>query len=142
MTLEQQTAGLDDESLNFVLQTLKTVAERKLDAETRLRLDAEDTFPAELMQELLGPEVGLHLLFLPEDVGGLGGGGRDLFRDPVDRPRDLLAGSALLLARGRQKARQRRCCSLGVWRIRLRSRALLADLLATPQTHEACGARG
>ena len=97
MTLQQQTAGLDDESLDFVLQTLKTVAERKLDAETRLRLDAEDTFPTELMQELLGPEVGLHLLFLPEDVGGLGGGGRDLLRVSEEMARiDLGVATAFL----------------------------------------------
>jgi len=97
MTLEQQTTGLDDESLDFVLQTLKTVADRKLDAETRLRLDAEDTFPTELMQELLGPEVGLHLLFLPEDVGGLGGGGRDLLRVSEEMARiDLGVATAFL----------------------------------------------
>ncbi|MCK5379690.1 MAG: acyl-CoA dehydrogenase family protein, partial [Acidobacteria bacterium] len=97
MTIEQQTIGLDDESLDFVLQTLKTVAERKLDAETRLRLDAEDTFPTELMQELLGPEVGLHLLFLPEDVGGLGGGGRDLLRVSEEMARiDLGVATAFL----------------------------------------------
>ena len=97
MTLEQQTTGLDDESLDFVLQTLKTVAQRKLDAETRLRLDAEDTFPHDLMQELLGPEVGLHLLFLPEDVGGLGGGGRDLLRVSEEMARiDLGVATAFL----------------------------------------------
>ncbi len=97
MTLEQQTLGLDDESLDFVLQTLKTIAERKLDAETRMRLDEEDTFPSELMQELLGPEVGLHLLFLPEDVGGLGGGGRDLLRVSEEMARiDLGVATAFL----------------------------------------------
>lgn len=97
MSLEHQTAGLDDESLDFVLQTLKTVSERKLDSETRLRLDAEDTFPLELVQELLGPEVGLHLLFLPENVGGLGGGGRDLLRVSEEMARiDLGVATAFL----------------------------------------------
>lgn len=97
MTLEQQMNGLDDESLDFVLQTLQTVAERKLDAETRLRLDKDDIFPAELMRELLGPEVGLHLLFLPEDVGGLGGGGRDLLRVSEEMARiDLGVATAFL----------------------------------------------
>ncbi|PWB72974.1 MAG: acyl-CoA dehydrogenase, partial [Holophagae bacterium] len=76
----RQRAGLDDDTLGIVLQTLKTVGERRLDRQTRLRLDEEDHFPSELVQELLGPDVGLHLLFLPEEVGGLGGGGRDLFR--------------------------------------------------------------
>jgi alkylation response protein AidB-like acyl-CoA dehydrogenase len=76
----REPSGLDDESLDIVLQTLKTVTERRLDKATRLALDEGDEFPVELVNELLGPELGLHLLFLPEDVGGLGGGGRDLFR--------------------------------------------------------------
>jgi alkylation response protein AidB-like acyl-CoA dehydrogenase len=92
-----QRAGLDDDTLASVLQTLKTVSERRLDRRTRLRLDEEDRFPSELMQELLGPEVGLHLLFLPEEVGGLGGGGRDLFRVSEEMARiDLGVATAFL----------------------------------------------
>jgi len=45
----RQHAGLDDDSLGFVLQTLKTVGERRLDRATRLRLDEEDRFPSELV---------------------------------------------------------------------------------------------
>lgn len=97
MTTEQQINGLDDESLDFVLQTLRTVTERKLDSETRLRLDNDDIFPLDLVRELLGPEVGLHLLFLPEDVGGLGGGGRDLLRVSEEMARiDLGVATAFL----------------------------------------------
>ena len=93
----RQHAGLDDDSLGFVLQTLKTVGERRLDRATRLRLDEEDRFPSELVQELVGPEVGLHLLFLPEEVGGLGGGGRDLFRVSEEMARlDLGVATAFL----------------------------------------------
>jgi alkylation response protein AidB-like acyl-CoA dehydrogenase len=90
-------AGLDDESLDFVLQTVHTVAQRRLDKPTRLRLDEEDVFPAELVRELLGPEVGLHLLFLPEEAGGLGGGGRDLLRVSEEMARiDLGVATAFL----------------------------------------------
>jgi len=90
-------AGLDDETLGFVLQTLKTVTERRLDQDTRLRLDEEDEFPVELIDEMLGPELGLHLLFLPEEVGGLGGGGRDLFRVSEEMARiDLGVATAFL----------------------------------------------
>ena len=46
---------------------------------------------------MLGPELGLHLLFLPEDVGGLGGGGRDLFRVSEEMARvDLGVATAFL----------------------------------------------
>jgi alkylation response protein AidB-like acyl-CoA dehydrogenase len=95
--MDRQRAGLDDETLGFVLQTLKTVTERRLDKETRLHLDSDDEFPVELVNEMLGPELGLHLLFLPEEVGGLGGGGRDLFRVSEEMARvDLGVATAFL----------------------------------------------
>jgi len=95
--MDRQRAGLDDETLGFVLQTLKTVTERRLDQETRLHLDEEEEFPVELVNEMLGPELGLHLLFLPEEVGGLGGGGRDLFRVSEEMARvDLGVATAFL----------------------------------------------
>jgi alkylation response protein AidB-like acyl-CoA dehydrogenase len=95
--MDRQRVGLDDETLGFVLQTLKTVTERRLDQETRLHLDEEEEFPVELVNEMLGPELGLHLLFLPEEVGGLGGGGRDLFRVSEEMARvDLGVATAFL----------------------------------------------
>ncbi len=95
--MDRTRAGLDDETLGFVLQTLKTVTERRLDQETRLHLDEEAEFPLDLVDEMLGPELGLHLLFLPEEVGGLGGGGRDLFRVSEEMARvDLAVATAFL----------------------------------------------
>jgi len=94
---EMKPAGLDAESLEFVLQTLKTFAERKLGQEVRLRLDENDEFPMDLVRELLGPEIGLHLIFLPEEVGGLGGGGYDLLRVSEEMARiDLGVATAFL----------------------------------------------
>jgi alkylation response protein AidB-like acyl-CoA dehydrogenase len=95
--MDRTRAGLDDETLSFVLQTLKTVTERRLDQETRLQLDEDAEFPLDLVDEMLGPELGLHLLFLPEEVGGLGGGGRDLFRVSEEMARvDLAVATAFL----------------------------------------------
>ena len=95
--MDRQRAGLDDETLGFVLQTLRTVTERRLDKTTRLHLDEDDEFPLDLINEMLGPELGLHLLFLPEEVGGLGGGGRDLFRVSEEMARvDLGVATAFL----------------------------------------------
>ncbi len=96
--MDRTRAGLDDETLGFVLQTLKTVTERRLDKETRLHLDEDDEFPVELVEEMLGPELGLHLLFLPEEVGGLGGGGRDLFRVSEEMARTDLGVATAFLA--------------------------------------------
>lgn len=95
--MDRTRAGLDDDTLGMVLDTLKTVCERRLDKDTRLKLDETDAFPVELVDEMLGPELGLHLLFLPEDVGGLGGGGRDLFRVSEEMARvDLGVATAFL----------------------------------------------
>ena len=64
----------------MVVQTLRKVVERELPASRILELDAKDEFPADSIQKLLSPDVGLHLIFLPEEVGGLGGGARDICR--------------------------------------------------------------
>ena len=89
--------ALDAETLDAVLETLRAVADRELDRDERLRLDAADEFPAELMAELLGPNVGLHLLFLPDDNGGLGGGAYDTFRLSEEIAHiDLGVGTAFL----------------------------------------------
>ena len=45
-----------------------------------LELDEKDLFPDDLIRKLLSPDVGLHLIFLPEEAGGLGGGARDICR--------------------------------------------------------------
>ena len=75
-----QQQGLDRESLDMLLATLDTFAKQRLPLEKRLELDAKNEFPLELIRELLGPEIGLHLLFIPDEYGGLGGGAYDVYR--------------------------------------------------------------
>ena len=52
----RQRAGLDDETLDIILQTLATVTERRLGQDVRLHLDEEDEFPLELIQEIAEEE--------------------------------------------------------------------------------------
>lgn len=73
-------AGLSTEMCDMVIQTLKQVTARELPDSLLLELDEKDEFPADVVQKMLSPEVGLHLIFLPENVGGLGGGARDICR--------------------------------------------------------------
>lgn len=73
-------AGLSAEMCDMVIQTLKQVTARDLPDEYILELDEKDEFPMEVIQKMLSPDVGLHLIFLPENVGGLGGGARDICR--------------------------------------------------------------
>jgi alkylation response protein AidB-like acyl-CoA dehydrogenase len=75
-----QLAGLSPDMTDTVIQTMRQVVARKLPDARILELDANDEFPHDLIRHLLSPEVGLHLIFLPEDVGGLGGGARDICR--------------------------------------------------------------
>lgn len=74
-------AGLDKETRDMVLDTLKKYAERKLTLEFLLHLDHNDEFPHQVLKELYDPsQLGLHLLFIPEEYGGLGGGAYDIYR--------------------------------------------------------------
>jgi len=64
----------------MVVQTLRQVVGRELPDDKILELDEKDQFPDDVIRKLLSPDVGLHLIFLPESVGGLGGGARDICR--------------------------------------------------------------
>ncbi|MBI2893143.1 MAG: acyl-CoA dehydrogenase family protein [Deltaproteobacteria bacterium] len=75
-----QSHGLDHETLQMLLATLESFGKRRLPLEVRLALDEKSEFPEQLVRELLGPEIGLHLLFIPEEHGGLGGGAYDVYR--------------------------------------------------------------
>ncbi|UCF95310.1 MAG: acyl-CoA dehydrogenase family protein [Desulfobacterales bacterium] len=69
--------GLDDESRQMVLDTVGQLKKRLLTREKILEFDRREIFPEETIREMLGPEIGLQLLMIPEPYGGLGGGARD-----------------------------------------------------------------
>ena len=74
---EIQLQGLDPESRQMVLDTIGQLKKRLLTKENVLKFDREEIFPEETIREMLGPEIGLQLLMLPENCGGIGGGARD-----------------------------------------------------------------
>ena len=74
---ETQLQGLDQESRQMVLDTIAQLRKRLLTKEKILQYDREEIFPEETIREMLGPEIGLQLLMLPEVYGGMGGGTRD-----------------------------------------------------------------
>jgi alkylation response protein AidB-like acyl-CoA dehydrogenase len=71
---------LDAADLDLVVATLKEFTGREAPLDRRLRWDATDTCPEEAVRAMLGPDVGLHLLFLPGEYGGMGGGAYDVYR--------------------------------------------------------------
>jgi alkylation response protein AidB-like acyl-CoA dehydrogenase len=78
--MESAMAGLDRETLNATIAALQTFAARKL-PEARLReLDEKDEYPVETIREMCGPELGIQLFFMPEELHGMGGGSFDLYR--------------------------------------------------------------
>ena len=71
---------LNAEDLDLVVKTLHEFTTREAPLDQRLKWDETDRCPADVVREMLGPEVGLHLVFLPEEYGGMGGGAYDVYR--------------------------------------------------------------
>jgi alkylation response protein AidB-like acyl-CoA dehydrogenase len=74
---ETDLYGLDQESRQMVLDTVGQLKKRLLTPEKISEYDREEIFPEDTIREMLGPEIGLQLLVIPEAYGGLGGGARD-----------------------------------------------------------------
>ena len=71
---------LDAHDLDLIIGTLKEFTDREAPLELRLKWDESNTCPADVVRAMLGPDVGLHLVFLPEEHGGMGGGAYDVYR--------------------------------------------------------------
>ena len=69
--------GLDLESREMVVDTVRQLRKNLLAKENILKWDAEEIFPEDAIREMLGPDIGLQLLFIPEEYGGMSGGARD-----------------------------------------------------------------
>ena len=72
-------AGLDPKELSQVIATLQRYADKELTVARLLDLDHNDEFPQDVLDELY-QNIGLHLLFIPEELGGMGGGAMDIYR--------------------------------------------------------------
>ena len=71
---------LDADDLDLVVKTLKEFAAREAPLEKRLGWDESDICPEDVVRAMLSPEVGLHLVFLPAEYDGMGGGAYDVYR--------------------------------------------------------------
>lgn len=70
---------LNTEERNLLVDTLRSYCDQKLPLKRKLELDARHEYPADVIDGLF-KEVGLHLLFLPPECGGMGGGAFDIYR--------------------------------------------------------------
>jgi alkylation response protein AidB-like acyl-CoA dehydrogenase len=73
------TAGLDRDTLHLVMGTLRDFAADNLTEAYLLELDAEDEFPEEIVRSMLA-DLGVSLLFIPEEYGGMGASTFDVYR--------------------------------------------------------------
>ncbi len=64
--------GLPLEERRMILDLLAQIRERMFPPEVIRAYDEQEIFPEKEIRELLGPDIGLQLLFLPSEYGGLG----------------------------------------------------------------------
>ncbi|MBS1872155.1 MAG: acyl-CoA dehydrogenase family protein [Acidobacteria bacterium] len=68
-------------TLNLSIKSLRDFAKKKLTDEVLIDLDHKDECPLKLVRTLCDPDqIGIQLLFVPEDCGGFGGGAFDVYR--------------------------------------------------------------
>jgi alkylation response protein AidB-like acyl-CoA dehydrogenase len=72
--------GLDKETLDMILEAMKDFCAARLPEKKILELDASEEFPIEIVRDMCGAELGIQLLFIPEEFEGMGGGAFDVYR--------------------------------------------------------------
>ncbi|TVZ07343.1 acyl-CoA dehydrogenase [Trebonia kvetii] len=73
-------AGLDTETLAMMLETVRDFVRDALPDERLLQLDRDDECPVDMVRAMCGDQLGIQLLFIPEEYGGMGGGAIDVYR--------------------------------------------------------------
>ena len=67
-------------TLKLSLKSLKDFAKKRLPDETLIELDERDECPIEIVRHMCDPDkLGIQLLFIPEEFGGMGGGAFDVY---------------------------------------------------------------
>ena len=71
---EGADSGIDAETLKMTLDTIKEFVAKAMPEERQLELDHDDVCPEDLVRAMCSDELGIQLLFIPEEYGGMGGG--------------------------------------------------------------------
>ncbi|HKJ93601.1 MAG TPA: acyl-CoA dehydrogenase family protein, partial [Longimicrobiales bacterium] len=79
MSTAVERAGLDRETLELTLEAIQEFAAQRLPRDKLLELDATHEFPESMIREMCG-DLGISLLFIPEEYEGMGGGAFDVYR--------------------------------------------------------------
>src|ERR1700756_1262649 len=71
---------LASKTLKLSLKSLKEFAKKRLPDEVLIDLDERDECPIEIVRHMCSPDkLGIQLLFIPEEFGGMGGGTFDVY---------------------------------------------------------------
>ena len=71
---------ITSKTLKLSLKSLKDFAKKRLPDEVLRELDDKDECPLEIVHHMCSPDkLGIQLLFIPEDFGGMGGGAFDVY---------------------------------------------------------------
>ena len=90
--------GLDQETRTMILDTINSLKNELLTREKILELDDKSEFPLEIVKELLSERIGLQMVFIPEEFGGLGGGALDTYYVSVELAKICLGVATAFLA--------------------------------------------
>ena len=67
-------------TLKLSVKSLKEFAKKRLPDEVLIELDERDECPIEIVRDMCSPDkLGIQLLFIPEEFGGMGGGTFDVY---------------------------------------------------------------
>jgi alkylation response protein AidB-like acyl-CoA dehydrogenase len=72
--------GLDPETLDLALQAIRDFAHLELPTGKLLELDRDDEVPLDIVRAMCSDKLGIQLLFIPTEYGGMGGGTFDVYR--------------------------------------------------------------
>ncbi|MGA8247864.1 MAG: acyl-CoA dehydrogenase family protein [Nocardioides sp.] len=78
--LDAPTDGLDPGTLALMLEALGEFVARELPESRMLELDHEDVCPEDTVRAMCSDALGVQLVFIPEEYGGMGGSAFDSYR--------------------------------------------------------------
>ncbi len=71
---------ITNKTLKLSLKSLREFAKKRLTDQELIDLDAHDECPLEIVRHMCSPDkLGIQLLFIPEEFGGMGGGSFDVY---------------------------------------------------------------
>jgi len=74
------TVGLDPDTLDMTINAISEFAARELPESVLIELDEADEFPEDIVRRMCSEDLGVQLLFIPEELNGMGGSAFDIYR--------------------------------------------------------------